>query len=65
MKAKSSQTRKKPVVRKQTGKVHMSASATGLTSQAGLIPRLSHKNFTCLSIDSRVATESAKFSLAA
>ncbi len=27
--------------------------------------RLSHKNFTCLSIDSRVETESAKFSMAA
>ena len=38
MKAKSSQTRKKPAARKQTGKVHMSATATGLTSQAGLIP---------------------------
>jgi retron-type reverse transcriptase len=31
----------------------------------GLDPRLSHKNFTCLSIDSRVETESAKFSMAA
>ena len=38
MKAKSSQTRKKSAARKQTGKVHMSATATGLTSQAGLIP---------------------------
>jgi hypothetical protein len=28
-------------------------------------PRLSHKNFTSLSIDSRVETESAKFSMAA
>ena len=37
MKAKSSQTRNKSA-RKQTGKVHMSATATGLTSQAGLIP---------------------------
>jgi hypothetical protein len=26
--------------------------------------RLSHKNFTCLSIDTRVETESAKFSMA-
>jgi hypothetical protein len=38
MKAKSTQSRKKPAARKQTGKVHMSATATGLTSQAGLIP---------------------------
>jgi hypothetical protein len=38
MKAKSTQTQKKPATRKQTGKVHMSATATGLTSQAGLIP---------------------------
>ena len=38
MKAKSSQTRKKPAARKQIGKVHLSATATGLTSQAGLIP---------------------------
>ncbi len=38
MKAKSSQTRKKPGARLQTGKVHMPATATGLTSQAGLIP---------------------------
>ncbi|HEY5572316.1 MAG TPA: IS1380 family transposase [Anaerolineales bacterium] len=38
MKAKSSQTRKKPVVRKQTGKVKLSPTASGLTSQAGLIP---------------------------
>ena len=28
-------------------------------------PRLSHKNFTCLNIDSRAETESAKFSMAA
>ena len=38
MKAKSSQARKKPGVRRQTGKVHMPATASGLTSQAGLIP---------------------------
>jgi hypothetical protein len=38
MKAKSTQTLKKPATRKPTGKVHMSATATGLTSQAGLIP---------------------------
>jgi hypothetical protein len=38
MKAKSTPTQKKPAARKQTGKVHMSATATGLTSQAGLIP---------------------------
>ena len=38
MKAKSTQTQKKPAARKPTGKVHMSATATGLTSQAGLIP---------------------------
>ena len=38
MKAKPSQMRKKSAARKQTGKVHMSATATGLTSQAGLIP---------------------------
>ena len=38
MKAKSSQTRKESATRKQTGKIHMSATATGLTSQAGLIP---------------------------
>jgi hypothetical protein len=38
MKAKSTQTQKKPAARKQTGKVHMPATATGLTSQAGLIP---------------------------
>ena len=37
MKEKSSQTRKK-LARKQTGKVHLSATATGLTSQAGLVP---------------------------
>jgi len=28
-------------------------------------PRLSHKNFTCLNIDSRAETESAKCSMAA
>ena len=28
-------------------------------------PRLSHKNFTCLSINSRLAIESDKFSIAA
>jgi hypothetical protein len=28
----------KSAARRQTGKVHMSATATGLTSQAGLIP---------------------------
>jgi len=38
MKSESSQTRKKPAIRNQTGKAHMSATATGLTSQAGLIP---------------------------
>jgi hypothetical protein len=38
MKAKSSQTRKESATRKKTGKIHMSATATGLTSQAGLIP---------------------------
>ncbi len=38
MKAKSKQAKKKPAARKQAGKVHMSATATGLTSQAGLIP---------------------------
>ena len=38
MKAKSTQTLKKPATRKPTGKVHRSATATGLTSQAGLIP---------------------------
>jgi hypothetical protein len=38
VKAKSTQTQKKPAARKQTGKVHMPATATGLTSQAGLIP---------------------------
>jgi len=38
MKEKSSQIRKKSAARKQTGKVHLSATATGLTSQAGLIP---------------------------
>jgi hypothetical protein len=38
MKATCTQTRKKPAARNQTGKVHMSATATGLTSQAGLIP---------------------------
>jgi len=38
MKAKSKQTQKKPAARKATGKVHMPATATGLTSQAGLIP---------------------------
>ena len=37
MKTKSSQTRKKSATRKPTGKIHM-PSATGLTSQAGLIP---------------------------
>ena len=38
MKTKSTQTQKKPAARKPTGKVHMSTTATGLTSQAGLIP---------------------------
>src|SRR5664280_1676728 len=38
MKAKPTQTRKKPTARKQTGKVHMPATATGLTSRQGLIP---------------------------
>lgn len=38
MKAKATQTQKKTMVRNQTGKVHLSATATGLTSQAGLIP---------------------------
>ena len=38
MKAKSTQTQQKPAARNQTGKVHMPATATGLTSQAGLIP---------------------------
>ena len=38
MKTKSSKTRKKPAVRKQTSKVHLSPTASGLTSQAGLIP---------------------------
>jgi len=38
MKAKATQTQKKTTARKQTGKVHMPATATGLTSQAGLIP---------------------------
>jgi hypothetical protein len=38
MKATGSQTRKKSAARNQTGKVHMSATATGLTSQTGLIP---------------------------
>jgi malate/lactate dehydrogenase len=32
--AKSPQKQKKPVARKATGKVHMPATATGLTSQA-------------------------------
>ena len=31
----------------------------------GNATRLSHKNLTCLSIDSRVETESVKFSMAA
>lgn len=38
MKSKSKQAQKTPAARKQTGKVHMPATATGLTSQAGLIP---------------------------
>lgn len=38
MKSKSKQAQKIPAARKQTGKVHMPATATGLTSQAGLIP---------------------------
>ena len=39
MKAKSSLARKKPAACcRQTGKVHMPGTATGLTSQAGLIP---------------------------
>jgi hypothetical protein len=38
MKTKSSQTRKKSAARTPTSKVHMPATATGLTSQAGLIP---------------------------
>ena len=36
-----------------------------LPSELCNLPRLSHKNFTCLSIDSRVETESVKFSMAA
>jgi hypothetical protein len=38
MKAKNKKTQKKPAARNPTGKVHMPATATGLTSQAGLIP---------------------------
>jgi len=38
MKTKASQTQKKTTARNPTGKVHMPATATGLTSQAGLIP---------------------------
>ena len=38
MKAKTKIAQKKPAARKPTGKVHMPATATGLTSQAGLIP---------------------------
>jgi len=38
MKTKSTKTHKRPAVRKQTGKVHLSPTASGLTSQAGLIP---------------------------
>jgi hypothetical protein len=38
MKATPSPIRKKSAARRQTGKVHMSATASGLTSQAGLIP---------------------------
>jgi hypothetical protein len=38
MKAKSKKMQKKTAARKATGKVHMPATATGLTSQAGLIP---------------------------
>lgn len=38
MKAKAKTTQKKTSARKATGKVHMPATATGLTSQAGLIP---------------------------
>ncbi|MFA5923664.1 MAG: hypothetical protein WC856_20625 [Methylococcaceae bacterium] len=41
-------------------------SLAGLALGAlAFLSRLSHKNFTCLSIDSRVETESAKFSMAA
>jgi hypothetical protein len=38
MKAKAKKPQKKPAARKLTGTVHMPATATGLTSQAGLIP---------------------------
>ena len=38
MKAKPSKKQKKAAVRKSAGKVKMSATASGLTSQAGLIP---------------------------
>jgi hypothetical protein len=38
MKAKTEKSQKKPAAHKLTGKVHMPARATGLTSQAGLIP---------------------------
>ena len=38
MKAKTKKAQKKPAVRDPTGKVRMPATATGLTSQAGLIP---------------------------
>jgi len=38
MKAKTKKAQKKPAVRDSTGKVRMPATATGLTSQAGLIP---------------------------
>jgi len=37
MKAKNKKTQKKPAARNPTGKVHMPATATGLTSQTGLI----------------------------
>lgn len=38
MKAKTKKVQKKPAARNPTGKVHMPATANGLTSQAGLIP---------------------------
>jgi hypothetical protein len=38
MKAKTEKSQKKPAAHKLTTKVHMPATATGLTSQTGLIP---------------------------
>jgi general secretion pathway protein D len=45
--------------------IGIGGGGVGIGGGVGGVPRLSHKNFTCLSIDSRVETESVKSSMAA